>query len=232
MKGEKQSMLGILGGTSLLYAEIPELEKKTVATPFGPAEVYLGEIALLMRHQFRTPPHKINFPACISALALSGVDKIIAFGSVGSLKEEIEPGSIILPDDYYSPYLIPTIHDNAIGHAVPSVDKELIKKIHENVPDTISGGTYVQTAGPRFETSAEIKVLSGAGDVVGMTVASEAAIANELEIPFAAICSVDNYCNGLCSDKISYEMILKRSQQNKKRIEDILETVIDLFGSY
>ncbi|MBN2735135.1 MAG: MTAP family purine nucleoside phosphorylase [Methanomicrobiaceae archaeon] len=223
-------MLGIVGGTSLLYADIPELDKKTVATPFGPAEVYMGEIAVLMRHQFRTPPHKINFPACISALSLSGVDKIIAFGSVGSLKKEIEPGNIILPDDYYSPYSIPTIHNNSIGHIAPSVDKELIKKIHENVPDTISGGTYVQTAGPRFETSAEIKVLSGAGDVVGMTVASEATIANELEIPFAAICSVDNYCNGLCSDKLTYDAILERSRQNKERIEDIIGKVIEIFG--
>ena len=223
-------MLGIVGGTSLLYADLPELDKKTVATPFGPAEVYLGEIAVLMRHQFRTPPHKINFAACMSALALSEVDKIIAFGSVGSLKMEIEPGTIILPDDYYSPYSIPTIHNNAIGHVAPSVDEELIKKIHEKVPDTIAGGTYVQTAGPRFETSAEIKVLRRAGDVVGMTVASEATIANELEIPFAAICSVDNYCNGLCSDKLSYEALLEKSRQNKERIEDIIEKTVELFG--
>ncbi|MDD4128089.1 MAG: 5'-methylthioadenosine phosphorylase, partial [Methanomicrobium sp.] len=92
------------------------------------------------------------------------------------------------------------------------------------------GGTYVQTAGPRFETSAEIKVLRRAGDVVGMTVASEATIANELEIPFAAICSVDNYCNGLCSDKLSYEALLEKSRQNKERIEDIIEKTVELFG--
>ncbi|MDD4299667.1 MAG: MTAP family purine nucleoside phosphorylase [Methanomicrobium sp.] len=223
-------MLGIVGGTSLLYADIPKLEKKLISTPFGPAEVYLGDIALLMRHQFRTPPHKINFCACMSALALSGVDKIVAFGSVGSLKEEIKPGTIILPDDYYSPYSIPTIHNNAIGHVAPGIDRGLIEKIHEIVPDTITGGTYVQTAGPRFETSSEIDVLKRAGDVVGMTVASEATIANELKIPFAAICSVDNYCNGLCSDELSYEMLLEKSRANKERIEKILKTVIENIG--
>ena len=92
------------------------------------------------------------------------------------------------------------------------------------------GGTYVQTAGPRFETSSEIKVLQRAGDIVGMTVASEATVANELEIPFAAICSVDNYCNGLCSDELSYEAILEKSRQNKEKIENIIEKVIEILA--
>ncbi|WOF16462.1 MTAP family purine nucleoside phosphorylase [Methanoplanus sp. FWC-SCC4] len=219
-------MLGIVGGTSLLYADLPELEKKTIATPFGPSEIYLGEIALLMRHQYRTPPHKINYAACISAMALSGVDRIIAFGSTGSLKAEIQPGTIVLPDDYFSPYSIPTIHNNAIGHVAPSIDKELIKKLSEIIPEAKTGGTYVQTAGPRFETSAEIDFLKNAGDIVGMTVASEATIANELGIPFAAICSVDNYCNGLCKDELSYEAILEKSKANKEKIEDIISEVI------
>ncbi|MBP2132153.1 5'-methylthioadenosine phosphorylase [Methanomicrobium sp. W14] len=223
-------MLGIIGGTSLFYADLPKTEKKIISTPFGPAEVYLGDIAILMRHQFRTPPHRINFPACISALSLAGVDKIVAFGSVGSLKKEIGPGTTVLPDDYYSPYSIPTIHNNAIGHAKPSVDAGLISKINKNIPETIAGGTYVQTKGPRFETSAEIKMLKDAGDIVGMTIASEATIANELEIPFAAICSVDNYCNGLCKEELSYDLILEKSRQNKEKTEKIIGKIIDLLG--
>jgi 5'-methylthioadenosine phosphorylase len=89
------------------------------------------------------------------------------------------------------------------------------------------GGTYVQTAGPRFETPAEIKALKGTGDVLGMTVASEATIANELNIPFAALCSVDNYCNGLCHEKLSYEAILKRSKAGKERMEKTVREIAE-----
>ncbi len=223
-------MLGIIGGTSLFHADIPPLDKTTVATPYGPAEIWLGDIAVVMRHQFGTPPHKINHPALISAMAISGVDRIIAFGSVGSLKKEFPVGSIVLPDDYFSPSQIPTIHNNAIGHVVPSMDKELIAKIHKAIPETIAGGTYVQTRGPRFETAAEIKNLVNAGDIVGMTVAGEAAIAHELGIPFAAVCMVDNYCNGLCKDEISYDKILETSKDNVQKTNRIIKTVIDILG--
>lgn len=220
-------MLGIIGGTSLLYANLPETEKKVIPTPFGPAEVHQGEIMLLLRHQFNTPPHKINFPACLSALKLSGVSRIIAIGSVGSLNKSIGPGSIVLPEDYLSMSRIPTIFESTIGHASPSIDMGLHVEISRIVPEAVKRGTYVQTDGPRLETRAEIRALVGLGDVVGMTVASEATIANELSIPFAAICMVDNYCQGLGSDDLSYDYILEKSKSNKERTESILKEIIE-----
>jgi len=220
-------MLGIIGGTSLLYADIPNLEKKTVSTPFGPAEVYLGDIALMMRHQFSTPPHKINFAATISAMKLCGVDRILSIGSTGSLKNEIAPGMFVIPDDYFSYAKIPTIYNNTIGHSATSVDLDMRCRLHEIIPDAVMGGTYVQTAGPRFETPAEIKTLKAVGDIVGMTVASEATIANELNIPFAALCSVDNYCNGLCHEILSYEAILKKAKAGKERIEKTVRQITE-----
>ena len=63
-----------------------------------------------------------------------------------------------------------------------------------------------------------------------MTVAGEAAIANELGIPFAAVCMVDNYCNGLCKDEISYESILKTSKDNVEKTNRMIRTVIDILG--
>ena len=220
-------MLGIIGGTSLLYADLPETRKEVVNTPFGPAEVLKGDIALLMRHQFNTPPHKINFPACLSALKLSGVSEIVAFGSVGSLNNSIGPGSIVLPDDYLSMSKIPTIYESTIGHASPSIDIDLHTRLSHIVPEAVKKGTYVQTDGPRLETRAEINLLKGLGDVVGMTVASEATIANELSIPFAAVCMVDNFCHGLGDEDLSYEYILEKSRSNKERTERILEEIIE-----
>ena len=220
-------MLGIIGGTSLLYADLPETKKTIVPTPFGPAEIHAGEIMLLMRHQFNTPPHRINFPACLSALKLSGVSRIIAFGSVGSLNKSIGPGSIVLPDDYLSMSKIPTIYDSSIGHASPSIDMTLHKELSHIVPEAVKKGTYVQTDGPRLETRAEIRALKSLGDVVGMTVASEATIANELSIPFAAVCMVDNFCHGLGADELSYDYILEKSRSNKERTESILKEIIE-----
>lgn len=220
-------MLGIIGGTSLMYADLPETRKTTVPTPFGPAEVLSGEVTLLMRHQFNTPPHRINYPACISALRLSGVTKIIAFGSVGSLNMSIGPGEIVLPDDYLSISKVPSIYNNSIAHASPSIDAGLHRELSRVVPEAVNGGTYVQTEGPRLETKAEIRALKGLGDVVGMTVASEAAIANELSIPFAAVCTVDNFCQGLGTDDISYDYILEQSRKSTKRTEKIFEDIIE-----
>ena len=223
-------MLGILGGTSLLFAELPDLKKTEIATPYGPAELYLGDIALLLRHQHGMPPHRINFPACISALAIAGVDRAVAFGSVGSLKKSIQPGSIIIPDDYVSMAPVPTIHNHSQEHVMPSIDPKLSAEISACIPESKIGGTYVQTVGPRIETKAEVHALSAMGDLVGMTVASEATLANELEMAFSAICMVDNYAHGIGDDTLSYEQILNYARANTKKTELILERIITKMG--
>ena len=223
-------MLGIIGGTSLLFAELPDLKKTEIATPYGPAELYLGDIALLLRHQHGMPPHRINFPACISALAIAGVDRAVAFGSVGSLKKSIRPGSIVIPDDYVSTAPVPTIHNHSQEHVMPAIDAGLSAEISACIPESQIGGTYVQTAGPRIETQAEVRALSAKGDLVGMTVASEATLCNELEIPFSAICMVDNYAHGIGDDELSYEQILNFARANTKKTEMILERIITKIG--
>src|SRR5512136_682978 len=95
-------MLGIIGGTSLLFSTLPDLEKKRIDTPFGNTELLTGDIVLLMRHQQDLPPHRINFRANLAALALAGVDRIIAFGSSGSLNHDVAQGSLVIPTDYIS----------------------------------------------------------------------------------------------------------------------------------
>ncbi|HQD26156.1 MULTISPECIES: MTAP family purine nucleoside phosphorylase [Methanoculleus] len=220
-------MLGIIGGTSLLFADLPPLEKTTVATPYGKAEVYTGAFALLLRHQYSLPPHRINYRACLSALAILGVDRIVAIGSTGSLKPEIPPGSIVIPTDYLSLTDIPSIYECSIEHVRPELDADLIRTLGELVPEARVGGVYAQTRGPRIETVAEVKGLSKVADIVGMTVASEATLALELGMRFAALCTVDNYANGLGSETLTYEHILATSRANAKRTGDILEKIVE-----
>jgi 5'-methylthioadenosine phosphorylase len=219
-------MLGIIGGTSLLFSTFPDLEKKQVDTPFGNADLLVGDVVLLMRHQHGLPPHRINFRATMAALAIAGVDRIVAFGSSGSLNHDITPGSLVIPTDFMSISGDPSIHDHAVEHIMPGLSPELSQDLRRFIPAARLGGTYVQTRGPRFETVAEIAVLSRYADLVGMTLASEATLSRELGIPFAAICTVDNYANGLADGVLTWDEVLEISRQYRDRTGRILNTII------
>lgn len=219
--------LGIIGGTSLLFSDLPDLMKKRTDTPFGNADLLTGEdVILLMRHQQGLPPHRINFRANMAALALAGVDRVIAFGSSGSLNHDITPGSLVIPMDYLSMGEIPSIHDHAVAHVMPELSVELSQELRRLIPSARLGGTYVQTRGPRFETVAEIAALSRFADLVGMTLASEATLACELGMPFAALCTVDNYANGLADGVLTWDEVLEISRQYGERTGKILDTII------
>jgi 5'-methylthioadenosine phosphorylase len=223
-------MLGIIGGTSLLYSTLPALEKASVSTPFGIAEILTGDIVMLMRHQNGLPPHRINYRANLAALAITGVDRVIAFGSAGSLKPGITPGSLLIPSDYISLTDIPSIHDHATVHIRPELSKHLSKELFIHVPSARFGGVYVQTCGPRIETVAEVNVLAQFADVVGMTLASEATLACELGMDFAALCTVDNYAYGLGGEVLTYEHILATSKEHCSRTGEIVKKIIGHMG--
>jgi len=227
-------MLGIIGGTSLLFSRLPDLRPGRIDTPFGPAEVLSGDFALLQRHQRGLPAHRINFRANMAALAILGVDRIVAIGSAGSLKREIQPGFLVIPHDYMTWGDSPSIHDNPVGHFLSHIRPEMDRNLSENlgriVPGAHLGGVYVQTRGPRLETVAEVKALSRFADLVGMTLASEATLACELGIPFTAICTVDNYAHGLSEEVLSYEQILETSRAHRERTAAIIEKIVEVMG--
>lgn len=223
-------MLGIIGGTSLLFSNLPPLTKRAVATPFGKAEILEGDFVMLMRHQYGLPPHRVNFRANLAAMAIAGVDKIVAFGSAGSLQTDIPPGSILIPTDYLSMSDIPSIHDHAIEHVMPKLSEDMAGTLGKIIPGAKLGGTYVQTRGPRIETIAEVQALARIADVVGMTVASEATLACELGIEFAAICTIDNFANGIGTDVLSYEHIVETSRTYRDRTDTILQSVVKTFS--
>ncbi len=219
-------MLGIIGGTSLLYAELPELEKKVVHTPFGNSEVLTGDCALLLRHQGERPPHRINFRSHLAALAILGVTRIVTIGSAGSLHREILPGSLIIPDDYVSSGTIPSIHEYRIRHVHPGFTDSLMEQLASLIPEARFGGIYVQTRGPRIETVAEVRAFARTADVVGMTIASEATLAIELGMEVAALCTIDNYANGLADEALTYDHILASAAQHRGRTSGIVQRII------
>jgi 5'-methylthioadenosine phosphorylase len=220
-------MLALIGGTSLRFTELPRQEPETVDTPFGPVEVLCGDFLMLLRHQRGLPPHRINFRAQMAALALRGADRVVAFGSSGSLKREIVPGSLVIPDDYLSWGDIPSIHDHAIAHVRPEISPDLHGILTRLLPDAIPQGVYVQTRGPRIETVAEVKALARIADIVGMTLASEATLARELDLRFAAVCTVDNYANGLGGEVLTYERILDSAREQRDRTGEIVRRIVE-----
>jgi 5'-methylthioadenosine phosphorylase len=92
--------------------------------------------------------------------------------------------------------------------------------------DPVDGGVYWQTNGPRFETPAEVRLIGGVADVVGMTVASECTVANELGLEYAAVCVVDNLGNGLDADLLTPEEFARNKRANQARLLDALERVV------
>ncbi|MDD1666575.1 MAG: MTAP family purine nucleoside phosphorylase [Methanomicrobiales archaeon] len=223
-------MLGILGGTSLLFSRLPDLEARRIDTPYGPAEVLCGDFALLRRHQRGLPPHRINFRANLAAFAILGVDRIVAIGSAGSLKREIPPGSLAIPRDFLTWGESPSIHDHAIGHVLPALDPDLSASLGRIVPGAHTGGIYAQTGGPRIETVAEVQALARVADLVGMTLASEATLACELGMPFSALCTVDNYAHGLGGEPPTWEHILEASRAHRDRTGSIMEKIVEVMG--
>ncbi len=218
-------MLGIIGGTSLFFTEWPDLEERRIITPYGPADLLCGEVVVLQRHQKGSPSHRINFRANMAALAISGVDRVISIGSVGSLTPKLTPGSLLIPTDYIHTGPIPSIHNHDIVHVRPEISSELSQHLVRLVPEARLGGVYVQSRGPRLETVAEVKMFSGMGDVVGMTMASEATLARELDMAFASICNVDNYAHGLGGEVLTYEHILLTARQHQDRTSEIVRRI-------
>ncbi len=220
--------LGIVGGSG--FYQMPELkhfEKKTIKTPYGPVvDLVAGEIAekrvyFIARHgvSHSIPPHKINYRANLWALYELGVDAIVSVNAVGGIASNTGPNTIVVPDqiiDYTSgrehTYAEPLSERfNHVDFTWP-FSEPLRCKLLQHLISTdlvlVSGGVYGVCQGPRLETAAEILRLERDGcTIVGMTAMPEAALARELNVPYACVCPVVNWAAGKAPESISLEEI-------------------------
>ena len=209
--------LGVIGGTVLLGKEIfTRAREKIFFTPYGKAKIYLtDELAYLPRHggpgDSYIFPHRINYAANLWAFKDAGIETVISLNSTGSLKLDIQPGILVIPDDFISLYNIPTVFLDVSRHITPILDGEVRAKLLKSAEmagvSVFNGGIYWQSQGPRLETKAEISFISQYADLVGMTMGSEATIACELELPYGSICSVDNYAHGIVKSTLTDQAI-------------------------
>jgi len=225
-------MLGIISGTLPLAAALQRSGRtQTCATPYGDVILTIAdEMCILDRHvDGAVPPHKIEHRANIKALA-DRCDAIIGISSAGSMNPGITPGTIVVPDDFIhlDP---PSFFEKDAVHTVPGLDEKLRKSILAACQDlgvTVrNGAVYYQTKGPRLETPAEIRMMSRFADLVGMTAASEATLAIEAEIPYAFICSADNWANGIGGVTPDYTSIVGQAKKNMDSIIEIVGRLTD-----
>jgi 5'-methylthioadenosine phosphorylase len=205
--------LGVIVGSGVeRLAELGEVRR--VSTPFGVVEVTLAELSgvralILPRHgrAHSAPPHKVNYRANILALRKLGAERVIATGAVGSLKEELKPGSAVIVEDLIdlsrsrpsSLYEgLRVVHVDMTEPFCPELRRCLVEGSRRAGLEASDGGVYVCTEGPRFETPAEVRAWRAlGGDVVGMTLATEAVMAREAKLCYAALCIVTNMAAGM-----------------------------------
>ena len=210
---------------------------KTVATKYG-AVTYKsrGEHVLINRHgyAFPLPPHSINYRANISALAELGFKDIVSLNSVGSLKKDLHPGTIVSCSDYVCFQQGPvTFFDDELRGGAAGIANNLIPKlIAELAPEfTIHPGkVYVQMRGPRFETKAEIRVVQDWGDVIGMTAAHEADLCSEINVRYNSLALIDNYANGLEGTEIDFTKFKQLVKDNQVRVNRLFARMLEILG--
>jgi 5'-methylthioadenosine phosphorylase len=239
--------VGVIGGSGLYQMSgIERGEWVTVDTPFGPPSdaYFVGElegvrVVFLPRHGrgHRILPSELNFRANIYGMKKLGVERLIAVSAVGSLKKEIAPGHIVIPDQFidrtrgristffgrgivaHVSFADPTCAD--LTRLVADVGRELSATIH-------LGGTYVCMEGPQFSTRAESFLYRNWGaDIIGMTNLQEAKLAREAEICFATLALATDYdCWNTEAGDVVIEEVLTILNKNVATAQDIIRGAI------
>lgn len=232
-------MIGIIGGSGVyeIAERADSCDNLFVNTDYGEVEVSMMDIfgkkvAFIPRHAsgHSIPPHKINFRANIDALKRVGVTQIIATNSVGSMNEEMPPGSFVIPDDFldFSQSRIKTFYEDRVVHVdVTEPYCPTLRDVLDKSGDVILGGTYVCTEGPRFETPAEIRMFRMlGGDLVGMTGLPEVVLAREREMCYNSICIVSNYASGISEEELTIDEVFEMVSQKEAELLDLIYNFI------
>ncbi len=250
MKGKQmggQVSVGVIGGSGLYDMEgLKSVKEVRVRTPFGPPSdaVVVGtlegmRVAFLSRHGrgHRLNPGEINYRANIYALKSLGVSRVISVSAVGSMKESIRPGEVLVPDQFIdlTKRRASTFFEGgivahvafgepicaALAQTLASSGEELGASLHR-------GGTYLCMEGPQFSTKAESRLYRQWGiDVIGMTNMPEAKLAREAELCYATMALVTDYdCWHETEEAVTVDAILATLHQNVALAKRILRAVL------
>ena len=245
---EERPVLGVLGGSGMYRIPGMELlERIEIDTPFGSpsAPIVLGRwhertIAFLARHGegHTLSPSEVNYRANIYALKALGVERLVGVSACGSLRQEIEPGDVVVPDQVY---------DASHGRARSFFEGGVVA--HLSAPDPFCpilssllaagseaagsrvhrGGTYLTIEGPRFSTRAESHIYQSWGmSIIGMTTSPEAFLAREAELCYAVLAHVTDYDVWHSSEEpVTVTMVVQRLRQSTQRAEAAIGLLLE-----
>ena len=226
--------VGIISGTSIARSSIfDNMELQVSSTPYGEIDFKEANgIVVINRHGFRhpLPPHRTNYRGYVHLLKKMGVETALSLNSVGSLDEDLLPGTLVSCSDYVSFAPITFINETPSAFA-PSIDNRLLDRLEPSLSrQIVKDRIYAQTRGPRFETKAEVRILQKWGcDVVGMTFANECDLLLESGISVTSLCMIDNFAHGIGSYKLSYDLFRNLVDENQKTVDEVLEVAVELF---
>ena len=243
-----QPVIGVIGGSGLYEIEgLTNLQVVPVETPFGePSHAYItgvlegAKVVFLPRHGVghHILPSEVNYRANIYGMKKLGVERIISVSAVGSMKEEIVPGHIVIPDQFFDrtqgkrPSTF--FGEGMVGHVqfADPVCGGLAATLHDaavEVGATVHmGGTYICIEGPNFSTRAESNIYRSWGvDIIGMTNIPEARLAREAEICYATVALATDYdCWHQEHDDVSVEAVVAIIRQNVVTARNIIKSAV------
>ena len=249
----KKRKLGIIGGSGLYKMDGFEKTRwKKIKTEWGnPSDEILiaklgkEEICFIPRHGrgHKINPSNINFRANIDAMKQLGVTDIISMSAVGSLKENLSPGTFVIVDQFIDRTFarVKTFFDEEIVAHV-SMAKPVCKSLGKccetvlkklNIPHQING-TYIAMEGPQFSTLAESNLYRSWGvDVIGMTNMPEAKLAREAEIRYCTVAMVTDFdCWHPDHDEVDVSMVIQTLTKNALAAQNMIKEVIETYKDF
>ncbi|MBD1863362.1 MULTISPECIES: S-methyl-5'-thioadenosine phosphorylase [Trichocoleus] len=245
-----QAKIGIIGGSGLYKMEaLKDVEELHIETPFGPPSdaLILGSlegtrVAFLARHgrNHHLLPSELPFRANIYAMKSLGVEYLISASAVGSLKAEVKPLDMVVPDQFIdrTKNRISTFFGDGIVAHIAFGDPVCLRLAQVladgvnslNLPDVTlhQGGTYVCMEGPAFSTKAESHLYrSWDATVIGMTNLPEAKLAREAEIAYATLALVTDYdCWHSDHDSVTVDMVIANLQRNAVNAQRVIQETV------
>ena len=244
-----QRKIGIIGGSGLDDPSLFEHPRDTeMTTPWGEPSSSLREgfiggvpVVLMARHGRRhtIPPSQVNYRANLWALKEAGCTHVLASTAVGSLREEIGRGDLVIPDqfiDFTRSRKLSFFESFEPGSPMHTAMAEPfdagLRRIMAEELSALgyrfhNGGTVVTIEGPRFSTRAESRMfrLWGA-DIINMSIATEAIMANELGVPYAAVAMSTDYDSWKEDDAVTWESSLAVAHANAEKVLELFRRVI------
>ncbi|MCA9673600.1 MAG: S-methyl-5'-thioadenosine phosphorylase, partial [Myxococcales bacterium] len=241
------SVIGIVGGSGVYSLDgLTDQAWRRVDSPFGTPsdELLFGKlgdqpVVFLPRHGrgHRIPPHQIDFRANIDALKRAGVTTVVSMSAVGSLREDLAPGTFVLVDQFIDRTLRGPktfFDDGVVAHvsmAHPTCARTMDALAAAGAElglALVRGGTYVAMEGPQFSSLAESRMHRQLGcDVVGMTNMPEAKLAREAELCYATVAMVTDYdCWHPDHDHVTVDSVVAVLQANAARARALVAAVI------